>query len=100
MAWEWSHTDQAYANAEENLKDLGTDDLQVIYAEWKAMNQDGDFEPQVYKQHLKEAEDIADDILAGYIWERSSEQRTCTNGGHMAWVCPWGCHLVSFDQED
>ncbi len=38
---------------------------------------------------------------ADAIWQYASEDlRTCDNGGYNAWMCPWGCHTVSFDGPD
>lgn len=39
---------------------------------------------------------IHKDVLVDDIWERASNLATCTNGGHDAWMCPFGCHMVSF----
>jgi len=36
MAWSWSHSQQAYADAEENLRNLPKETLEIIFAEWRA----------------------------------------------------------------
>lgn len=98
MAWEWSHTTEAYENAELNLGELSEDELKVIYAEWKA-HQAGDdyYLTGIYEKALKEAGEIHRAVLAERIWPWAQEQATCDNGGFNAWVCPHGCHTVTFD---
>ena len=104
MAWEWSHTPEAYENARLNLADLSTKNLRIIFAEWHAWGGESsstsDFNKALYKDALKSATQIAGDILVDSIWERAEEHRTCDNGGFNAWVCPFGCHTVSFDREE
>ena len=105
MAWEWSHTDGAYRNAQANLELLDQRTLCIIYAEWKACgkdehgNWDGNIFNQVtYHKHFKEAEcELQLETIMQYIWDRMNELRTCTNGGQYAYACPSGCHTVSFD---
>lgn len=106
MAWSWSHTHEAYVNAENNLKALEREKLVVIFAEWRAsQNRKGeytdDFDKRRYERALRWASDpnnISDEALAEFIWERASELATCDNGGFNAWMCPFGCgcHTVSF----
>ena len=103
MAWSWSHTQEAYAACRDNLMcytPKGT--LNVIFAEWEAHKKpdDGDdenFDVAEYHAALKKARRTARAELADHIWERMEEQATCTNGGHQAWACPFGCHEISFD---
>jgi len=115
MSWEWSHTAEAYQNAESNLRRLKPAVLRVIWAEWKAFEPASD-EPggkfrsssssqlngARYEAAMKEAKAINPDFLADYIWEQASELRTCDNGGFNAWLCPFGCgcHRVSFSSVD
>jgi hypothetical protein len=99
MAWEWSHTDEAYYNAFENLSNQSREFLEVAMAEWLATDEDG-FDTEKYdRRALPYAKRMDDDTLINSIWERAGEQRTCDNGGFNAWVCPYGCHQVSFDCE-
>ena len=105
MAWEWSHTNEAYSNAYENLHDSPRNFLAIAFAEWKAKEieeSDDDREPfgADYEKELAFAATLASDTLADSIWEKASEQRTCDNGGFNAWVCPYGCHTVSFDRAE
>ena len=109
MAWEWSHTQGAYLNAQENLKSLSRDELNVIYSEievCKLINQDNEYITQdtfnfdcTYAEKMKlKAETIPSDILIDFIWNfMEQELRTCDNGGFNAWCCPYGCHTDSFD---
>ena len=104
MAWEWSHTTEAYVNACDNVHNRDRDWLMVVYAEWEAKSDPNrvanGFSQRKYKRALGHAKKLPNDVLADYIWEKMEEQRLCTNGGHNAWACPWGCHLVSFDHEE
>lgn len=112
MAWSWSHTDEAYYNANENLRDKNREWLEVVFAEWHATEcYDEDhplagqldinsFNEEKYNDALKNAKDLPLDVLADYIWERMSEEATCDNGGFNAWACPSGCHTVPFSRTD
>lgn len=110
MAWSWSHTQQAYADARENLSELGRETLEIIFAEWRAaQGKNGVIDPvspgfseRKYERALKHAKTLPDDVLADFIWEKASEQATCDNGGFEAWMCPHGCgqHCVSFSPPD
>ena len=108
MAWEWSHTDQAYAAAESNIRDLSRAELLTILREWAHRDRvDGDIlrvrlgakRPGGFRLPVGMRQ-LATDALADIVWERASELRTCTSGGHDAYVCPYGCHMVSFDRDD
>jgi hypothetical protein len=102
MAWQWSHTAEAYADAYANVMALPRADLEVIFAEIKAAKPreygEPDFVKARYAKALREARKLPDDILADAVWSFAEEHRTCTNGGHRAHVCPWGCHTVAFDR--
>ena len=103
MSWEWSHT--GYENVRENLLELDKRTLDVIWAEWAANTVFGDeesFDEAKYDRALTRAAGFPADILANDIWENMSNQGLCTNGGHAAWSCPYGCgcHMVSFDREE
>ena len=95
MAWEWSHTPEAYENALRNFKALPTHELCVIAAEWDADDVDG-FNHELYVQKFKEYEERGF-VDESALWDKISGQRTCDNGGFNAWVCPYGCHTVPFD---
>ena len=109
MTWGWSHTPEAYRDAELNLRDMPVDELRIIWAEWQAdkprpdPDYPGDMETgfcsDAYDAALRSCAAMAHDTLADDIWRMASELRLCTNGGHQAYMCPYGCepHLVAFD---
>lgn len=104
MVWSWSHSNEAYDNARNNLQQQDRRWLNVVYAEWETHrhNEEGDdesFDEEKYEEALKKAEELDDDVLIDYIWDHMSEQAKCENGGFEAWACPYGCgcHTVSFD---
>jgi hypothetical protein len=104
MAWSWSHTAQAYADAEENLEELPRDTLEEILAEWECHRPGtDDFAAELWETTLAnvKARELPTDVLADAIWDRASEQQTCDNGGFNAWMCPYGCgpHTVPFNRE-
>jgi hypothetical protein len=106
MAWSWSHTQQAYSDARENLSELDRETLEIIFAEWRAVQgKHGIIDPvspalneRKYERALKHAKSLDHDTLVDFIWEKASEFSTCDNGGFEAWMCPHGCgpHCVSF----
>ena len=85
MAWSWSHTQEAYRDAEINASELSDSDAAMIFAEAVNMIRNG----------FREGIDR-------YIWENASEFATCDNGGFNAWLCPYGCgpHCVPFDRKN
>ena len=109
MAWSWSHAQEAYVTAEQNLRQLDKETLEIIYAEWRAAQGkggvidpiDADFNERKYHRALKYAQELPAETLADFIWEKASEQATCDNGGWNAWLCPYGCgcHTVSFGDD-
>ncbi len=111
MAWSWSHTGEAYAFAYERLSELPTDELAVIFAEWRAAEIGGgivdanEFSQRRYERALKFATTGPNDTMPGewvadWIWNKAEEHCTCDNGGFNAWVCPYGCHTVPFGPDD
>jgi len=109
MAWSWSHTNEAYQNAADNLWDLPDSVVATIWAEWEAAEAreygEHDFNPRKYRREIRRAYSL---IRRGHIegmkqkiWGLSSDHATCDNGGWNAWLCPWGCgcHTVPFDRE-
>ena len=118
MAWSWSHSNEAYHNARENLFELSMTAMIEILAEWKAHNttdSEGcteNFNDRVYRKEQKRLQKRYRRTIAleGYVfgfreelvnavWGRMEEQSTCDNGGFNAWCCPYGCHTVSFSAQ-
>lgn len=108
MAWEWSHTQEAYDNVKANLALKPLSWLSECYAEIVAhdhpMNDCNTEEEEVnkwdrmYAIGLKTCETLPRDMIIDVIWKFASEDhRTCSNGGFQAHMCPSGCHHVSFD---
>ena len=103
MAWEWSHSPEAYEAAEQNLHKLGVGKLREIWAEWQVKlaeteeDEDG-WDSDVYTRSITLARSFSKEQLAEQIWGWMEAQATCDNGGHEAWACPYGCgcHTVSF----
>ena len=125
MAWEWSHTQEAYEYVRCRLYKMAKAKLHVIWAEWKTYHHaqevaqaeaeaegeelllpSDDFDQDYYKTQLKEARQVSKKVgtepLADDIWNWASNFATCTNGGHQAWMCPYGCdpHMVPFGPKE
>lgn len=109
MAWEWSHTDGAYADARANVERLPRADLLTILREWsyydreQRSNRDSRYRfPRTIRGQFRlptGVRQLSRDTLADLVWERMEEYRTCTNGGWEAYCCPDGCHIVPFATE-
>ena len=110
MAWEWSHTNEAYEYARRQVSCLTNRVLAEIYAEWKAHIPEKYFGGELHQgryafalrgaiHRVKKAQG-GREAMEDYIWERASEQATCTNGGWEAHLCPFGCgcHMVPFSK--
>lgn len=107
MAWEWSHANEAYVNAERNLRDLPRRTLLEILREWAYHDREQDNRIRRRPGAKKPAgfrlpngvRRLPVDLLADAVWTRACHLRTCTTGGWEAYLCPDGCHTVSFDRE-
>jgi hypothetical protein len=109
MAWEWSHTPEAYENVRNNIRTLDHEDLAVVYSEIIGKEHDDSleeddsrccFKASMYEAEAEKARSMEKDFLVGYIIAFAEKHRTCDNGGFNAHICPYGCHTVSFDHED
>ncbi|MFA5489304.1 MAG: hypothetical protein WC284_08810 [Candidimonas sp.] len=106
MAWEWSHTSEAYSYAYENLESMDRDFLEDAYAEIKATAKDkhgvygSDLDMDEYEKALKWAKSMPFDVLVDFIWNFAEEYKTADNGGFNAYMCPYGCHTVPFSSKD
>jgi len=100
MAWEWSHTAEGIEGARQRLERKGLTWLRECHAENCAAvpETDGARAPALdldrYAFELRHARDLCRDVLVDAIWRAAEEIRTCDNGGHALWMCPWGCHTV------
>lgn len=103
MAWEWSHSQEAYRDAELNLEEQSIDWLREVLIEI-IHHQYGDYglSFELLEEHIqKEFDEWDKEKLVELIWEHASTQnRTCDNGGFNAWMCPTGCHTVPFDRNE
>lgn len=97
MAWEWSHTNEAYDNARKNLAELPTETLAEIAAEIDERDGLDVGLLGTLKDHaLERLGREGREGVVEEIWDFAENQSTCDNGGHNAWVCPHGCHTVPF----
>ncbi len=111
MTWSWPHTAEGEHAVRENIHALPRNVLVEVYAEWQAFHVAREEEPDAHEPfcvdtfHRTErnmqnkAIFLANDTLADYIFEQASGEdhgRTCSNGGHNAWICKYGCHTVPF----
>jgi hypothetical protein len=122
MAWEWSHTEDAYEAVHQQLQDKADSAadgdreaqewLLTVWAEWNAEDwrdwrSCDRFDPRAYGKALRAAHKLTRRNVDGWhqlaedIWENSQTLRFCTNGGWEAYVCPsgCGCHLIPFSPE-
>lgn len=98
MAWQWSHTAEAYADARANFEGLPADTLAVIAHEWLVHDRAGP-DPSVEDFEAIPLPLVDTEVRIDALWERVEALATCDNGGWNAWVCPFGCHTVPFKFE-
>lgn len=105
MAWEWSHTDDAYRGAARQVERLPRRELLVILREWAYYDREvrgtirhrhGARRPAGFRLPNGLAR-LSQPMLAELVWQRAEEHRTCTTGGRAAYTCPYGCHTVPFE---
>lgn len=124
MVWNWSHTEQAEINVRHNIDLLSEEDRRTVLAEILTFRYCYEAEKLKAKMLGNSVEEVSpddeafDDLFyqdaldspavetllengewATVIAEFACEKRICENGGHSAWICPSGCHTVSFDRE-
>lgn len=109
MAWEWSHTPEAYEAAKLNMQELDRETREIIAAEWIGTPKDEfggygfsiDMDMKRYWKATCRVKRWTDERLNEFIWWNMVNLATCTNGGYEAYCCPHGCgpHLVPFDRK-
>lgn len=107
MSWSWSHTSEAYENVRRQIESQPREWLETVWSEWVAavpderfgINFHADLDLRKYELALVRAKRKTDEQLAEFIWNKTESLATCTNGGHEAHCCPFGCgcHFVPFD---
>ena len=111
MTWEWSHTQEAYDYAREQLDKLPRETLLEIVEEWndklKGLERPARDENGSRIQPLDDATAEQDgfylysnESLATWIWECCSNWeigRNCSNGGHELYLDPNGYHTVDLE---
>lgn len=103
MAWEWSHTAEAYEAAQANMEALDRETREVIASEWLATPNGFsiDMDMKRYWKATCRVKTWTDEKLNEFIWANMENLATCTNGGYEAYCCPHGCgpHLVAFSRK-
>ena len=105
MAWDWSHANEAYQNAYDNIHLLDKETIVTCLAEFREKELSDIYEDRVdfgedYENYVKELNECgcSTETLANELWEKVESLAICDNGGFDAWMCPYGCgcHKVSF----
>lgn len=99
MPWEWSHTAEAYWNAYLNVRDMTKAKLLEVLREWAYYNREEAGKHAHFRLPYN-GRKLSQDALADEVWTRAENQALCDCGGFNAWVCPYGCHTVSFDRKE
>lgn len=99
--WEFSHSVEAYENLYCNIHHQDREWLETVYAEIKAA-EDGELNQERYLEECEEASKLSSEALAEFIYEWTMQDRTCDNGGHNAYCCPFRCmtHMISMNLEE
>jgi len=110
MAWEWSHSPEAYTNVRDNLELLTKEILIECLAEFREKELgDADDDRELYGDDYNDfVRELTEDkfhtceSLARELWPKVEELATCDNGGFDSWICPDGCggHKVSFSSAE
>lgn len=100
MAWEISHTQEAWDNARHNLGLWDRDKLiQALSDDAFELAEQGDHtDPADAAAALEELlEDTPRDLLVDLCMTTIEDHRTCSNGGHSFWIDREGYHTVMVD---
>ncbi len=117
MAWEWSHTVEAYEAAYKRLERKPLKWLIECLAECRAhivtYDTDGTpfdpaFDNETYEREVAKLKHQDRQLagmmnptlegrkrfLVGDIWQYAEQYATCDNGGWNLYMCPYGCHTI------
>lgn len=107
MSWNWSHTEEAIQNVQTNIASLDDDTLVEVYAEWSCAQLTGtgyvliEAKMPLARETARSFIDAdARDIIVDAIISKTCHHAECENGGFEAHICPFGCHTVSFDNDN
>ena len=64
MAWSWSHSNEAYSAAEQNVQSQDREWLEIVYGEWHAAELDDDGELDINSFN---EEQYNEDIMLGLV---------------------------------
>jgi len=103
MAWSWNHTEEGIVATRKNLENLPADTIHEIWREIQVYKTRDSLEncDAIELPKTANGDTLPVDYLVDDIWEFAAEYATCTDGGHKAYMCPYGCsdHMVSFTTE-
>jgi hypothetical protein len=100
MAWEISHSQEAFDNARHNLALWDRDKLIDALSDdaFELAEQGGHSDPADAAQAVLELlEDTPQDLLVDICMTTIEDHRTCSNGGHDFWIDREGFHTVPVD---
>ena len=94
MAWEWSHTQEAYDEAREILGTWDRHDLIYAIIEDETEDFEGNGLEDFRLKRVMELTELPTDILADHAWSIAETNRTCSNGGHELYVDRNGWYTI------
>lgn len=100
MAWEISHSQEAWDNARHNLGLWDADKLREALTDdaFELAEQGGHTDPADAAAALAELlVDTPQDLLVDLCMTTIEDHRTCCNGGHSFWIDREGFHTVPVD---
>ncbi len=106
---EWKACDVAnkISRLEKAAADWDGVDEEMTIAQLLATVEVDDFDSDNFNEDAYERAKIeATELIAkgidicDFIYERAEQEATCDNGGFNAWMCPSGCHTVSFSPSE
>lgn len=89
---------QAEIKAEILKEEFNSLDLDYYQLELHNEIVNSDYFEYLVEAHENSTEEYTE--LSEFIYEFTEEQSLCDNSGFEAWICPFGCHTVSFSREE